>query len=142
MGESFFIKLIAVTTKMSKFILILFSTSLLGISAYNEDPCKSEGGSCMYYWNCPQNNYVSGKCPTQSNSIRCCFAYQETACSNLGGKCQYDSGNCLGTYLSGKCPTQPAGVRCCVPQSSGSGGGSTSCPPENYVTRSQWGAKP
>jgi len=103
-----------------KQLLILFSLACNALS-YNEEPCRGIAGFCLSTSKCPGRNFLSGKCPTQSASVKCCMSlpYQENACRAAGGNCA-DETRCEkegGEAVSRKCPTQPKGIKCCIKSS-------------------------
>ncbi len=124
-------------------LVIALSFFRVGLAVYNENPCKAKDGECKYYWQCPNGDYVSRECPSQSANVKCCvYAQNESPCKNDGiSEClntNYKS--CSGgSFVSGLCPTQPGDVKCCKRSS---GGSSVSGGPLNIISREEWGAEP
>lgn len=123
---------------MSNSALVIFAVSLaIAYGFVKEEPCWGLGGNCLSS-SCPGGSRLSGKCPSQRSSIRCCVPRNESPCQSQGGTCQFTNRACSsGVFKSGLCPTQASDVRCCVRSS---GGGSSTTTTSSLATFDQFKA--
>lgn len=77
--------------------------------------CSGRNGICVSTTTCSSYSGVSytGKCPYDSNDIKCCDNIPCTASDGRKGNCVFTD-QCSGDMISGKCPGG-TDFKCCVP---------------------------
>lgn len=94
----------------SKMIVLLIA--IHAALAYVNGPCSSGTGVCVSSTSCSNSGgtYVSGKCPYDSNDIKCCN--KNCNVNGKSGQCLFKS-QCSGSTYSGLCPGGNDFV-CCI----------------------------